>query len=160
MARSCFFACASVENVPRFLRFWVFGFFLREYNRYFPDFSFLIMLYRVFANEVGSARWIAGTRFGCGTQTGRRRACAKICSNSETRVRASRRESPDPRLALSRLLRHVVVIDGDACRRDAHNPGVIIAAVPEPSTERDINVAVGKAESSALLLDGQFAVYI
>ena len=95
MARSCFFACASVENVPRFLRFWVFGFFLREYNRYFPDFSFLIMLYRVFANEVGSARWIAGTRFGGGTQTGRRRACAKICSNSETRVQASRRESPD-----------------------------------------------------------------
>jgi hypothetical protein len=71
MARSCFFACASVEKVPRFLRFWVFGFFLREYNRYFPDFSFLIMLYRVFANEVGSARWIAGTRFGCETQTGR-----------------------------------------------------------------------------------------
>jgi hypothetical protein len=29
--------------VPRFLRLPVFGFFLREYRRYLPDFSFLIM---------------------------------------------------------------------------------------------------------------------
>jgi len=60
MARSCFFARASVENVPRFLRLPVFGFFLREYNRYIPDFSFLIMLHPLFADEVGSARWIVG----------------------------------------------------------------------------------------------------
>jgi hypothetical protein len=60
MARSCFFACASVENVPRFLRLPVLGFFLREYNRYFPDFSFLIMLHRLFAGGVGFARWIVG----------------------------------------------------------------------------------------------------
>jgi len=38
----------------------VFGFFLREYNRYIPDFSFLIMLHPLFADEVGSARWIVG----------------------------------------------------------------------------------------------------
>jgi hypothetical protein len=42
-AFSCFFAAVLVLNVPRFLRFPVFGFFLREYNRYFPDLSFLIM---------------------------------------------------------------------------------------------------------------------
>src|SRR5213596_4099029 len=42
-AFSCFFAAAFVLNVPRFLRFPVFGFFLREYNRYLPDLSFLIM---------------------------------------------------------------------------------------------------------------------
>jgi hypothetical protein len=30
-------------NVPRFLRLPVFGFFFREYNRYFPDLSFLII---------------------------------------------------------------------------------------------------------------------
>jgi hypothetical protein len=42
-AFSCFFAAARVLNVPRFLRFPVFGFFFREYNRYPPDFSFLIM---------------------------------------------------------------------------------------------------------------------
>jgi len=29
--------------VPRFLRLPVFGFFFREYNRYFPDLSFLII---------------------------------------------------------------------------------------------------------------------
>ena len=32
-ARSCFFAAASVENVPRFLRPPVFGSFLRESSR-------------------------------------------------------------------------------------------------------------------------------
>lgn len=32
-AFSCFFAAARVLNVPRFLRFPVFGFFFREYNR-------------------------------------------------------------------------------------------------------------------------------
>ena len=42
------------------LRLPVFGFFLREYNRYIPDFSFLIMLHPLFADEVGSARWIVG----------------------------------------------------------------------------------------------------
>jgi len=31
-------------NVPRFLRFPVFGFFFLEYSRYLPDFSFLIMI--------------------------------------------------------------------------------------------------------------------
>src|SRR5437762_13412442 len=96
MARSCFFACASVENVPRFLRLPVFGFFLREYNRYFPDFSLLIMLHRVFAHELGSARWIVGQSFGCSRQAGKRSACpTKTFSSSETRVQASRRESPD-----------------------------------------------------------------
>jgi hypothetical protein len=43
MALSCFFAAVFVLNVPRFLRFSVFGFFFREYSRYLPDFSFLIM---------------------------------------------------------------------------------------------------------------------
>jgi len=43
MACSCFFACDFVVNVPRFLRLPVFGFFFREYNRYFPDLSFLII---------------------------------------------------------------------------------------------------------------------
>jgi hypothetical protein len=80
MARSCFFAAAFVLNVPRFLRFPVFGSFLREYSRYLSDFSFLIMripqrraaararksflprlhlkraaLYRIFADQVDSA---------------------------------------------------------------------------------------------------------
>jgi len=32
---------AFVLKVPRFLRLPVFGFFLREYSRYLPDFSFL-----------------------------------------------------------------------------------------------------------------------
>ncbi len=44
MARSCLFAAALVLNVPRFLRFPVFGSFLREYSRYLPDLSFLIMI--------------------------------------------------------------------------------------------------------------------
>ncbi len=44
MALSCFFAAVFVSNVPRFLRFPVFGFFFREYSRYLPDFSFLIMV--------------------------------------------------------------------------------------------------------------------
>jgi len=43
MACSCFFACDFVVNVPRFLRLPVFRFFFREYNRYFPDLSFLII---------------------------------------------------------------------------------------------------------------------
>jgi hypothetical protein len=30
-------------NVPRFLRLCVLGSFFREYNRYFPDLSFLII---------------------------------------------------------------------------------------------------------------------
>src|ERR1051325_4043661 len=42
-AFSCFFAAAFVLNVPRLLRLPVFGFFLREYRRYLPDFSFLII---------------------------------------------------------------------------------------------------------------------
>jgi hypothetical protein len=42
-ARSCFLAAASDENVPKFFRFPVFEFFLREYRRYPPDFSFRIM---------------------------------------------------------------------------------------------------------------------
>src|ERR1041385_4208899 len=42
-AFSCFFAAVLVLNVPRFLRLPVFGFFLREYRRYLPDFSFLII---------------------------------------------------------------------------------------------------------------------
>jgi|GEM_PF-1288749 len=43
MACSCFFAAASDLNVPRFRRLPVFGFFFREYNRYPPDASFLII---------------------------------------------------------------------------------------------------------------------
>lgn len=43
-AFSCLFAAAFDLKVPRFLRLPVFGFFLREYSRYLPDFSFLIML--------------------------------------------------------------------------------------------------------------------
>ena len=46
---------AFVLKVPRFLRLPVFGFFLREYSRYLPDFSFLIMLRWIFAHEEGSA---------------------------------------------------------------------------------------------------------
>ena len=42
-ARSCFFAASRVSNVPRFLRFPVFGFFFTEYSRYLPDFSFRII---------------------------------------------------------------------------------------------------------------------
>ncbi len=42
-ARSCFSAAFLVENVPRFLRRPVFGFFLREYSLYSPDFSLRIM---------------------------------------------------------------------------------------------------------------------
>src|SRR5438874_4683163 len=42
-AFSCFLAAARVLNVPRFLRFPVFGFFFREYNRYPPDLRFLII---------------------------------------------------------------------------------------------------------------------
>src|SRR5205823_11197332 len=41
-AFSCFFAAARVLNVPRFRRFPVFGFFFREYKRYWPSLSFLI----------------------------------------------------------------------------------------------------------------------
>src|SRR6266480_6787702 len=44
MARSCFFAAAFVLNVLRFLRLPVFGFFFREYSRYFSALSFLIMI--------------------------------------------------------------------------------------------------------------------
>src|SRR4030095_10468448 len=65
MARSRFFAAALVLNVPRFLRLPVFGFFLREYSRYSPDFSFLIMLHRVFADEYNSARWVVGQPLRC-----------------------------------------------------------------------------------------------
>src|SRR5689334_2225255 len=42
-ARSCFSALARVVNVPRFRRRPVLGSTLREF-RYWPDFSFLIML--------------------------------------------------------------------------------------------------------------------
>src|SRR5437899_3262449 len=42
-AFSCFSAAAFVLNVPRFLRLPVLGFFFREYKRYLPDSSFLIM---------------------------------------------------------------------------------------------------------------------
>ncbi|HZU31909.1 MAG TPA: hypothetical protein VFB79_12390, partial [Candidatus Angelobacter sp.] len=42
-ARSCALAFSSDENVPRLRRFPVLGFFLREYSRYSPDFSFRIM---------------------------------------------------------------------------------------------------------------------
>jgi hypothetical protein len=43
MARSCFSAAARVSNVPRFLRLPVLASTLREYSRYLPDFSFLII---------------------------------------------------------------------------------------------------------------------
>jgi hypothetical protein len=36
-------AFSMVEKVPRLRRLPVFGFFLREYNRYSPDFSFRII---------------------------------------------------------------------------------------------------------------------
>src|SRR5690242_19708040 len=42
-ARSCLFAAASEEKVPRFLRFPVFAFFFREYNLNSPDFNLRIM---------------------------------------------------------------------------------------------------------------------
>ena len=42
-ARSCFSAAALEEKVPRFLRFPVLAFFLREYKRYSPAFSLRIM---------------------------------------------------------------------------------------------------------------------
>src|SRR5258706_5344550 len=44
-ARSCFSASARVPNVPRFFRLPVFESFLREYSRYSPDLSFLIIAY-------------------------------------------------------------------------------------------------------------------
>jgi len=49
---SCSHKRAEILRLP------VFGFFLREYRRYLPDFSFLIMLHRVFADEENSARWV------------------------------------------------------------------------------------------------------
>jgi hypothetical protein len=42
-ARSCFFAAASVLNVPRFLRLFVFGFFFLEYSLYPPEANFRII---------------------------------------------------------------------------------------------------------------------
>ena len=57
-ACSCFFACDFVVNVPRFLRLPVFGFFFREYNRYFPDFSFLII-----SIEYSQTKWTLGVEF-------------------------------------------------------------------------------------------------
>ena len=42
-ARSCLFAAASVLKVPRLRLFPVLGFFLREYSRYSPERSFLII---------------------------------------------------------------------------------------------------------------------
>src|SRR5215813_10134870 len=42
-AFSCFSAAARVPNVPRFFLLPVFGSFLREYKRYSPDLSFLII---------------------------------------------------------------------------------------------------------------------
>jgi hypothetical protein len=42
-ARSCFSAAARVLKVPRFLRRPVRGLAFREYSRYFPEESFLIM---------------------------------------------------------------------------------------------------------------------
>ena len=36
--------CLRLPNVPRLRRFPVLAFFFREYRRYFPDFSFRIML--------------------------------------------------------------------------------------------------------------------
>ncbi len=42
-ARSCFSAASRLEKVPRFLCFPVRESFLREYNRYSPDFSFRII---------------------------------------------------------------------------------------------------------------------
>jgi hypothetical protein len=43
ISRSCFLAAASDPNVPRLRRLPVFGFFLREYNRYSPDFNLRII---------------------------------------------------------------------------------------------------------------------
>src|SRR6202035_1881034 len=44
-ARSCALAFSIVEKVPRLRRFPVFAFFLREYKRYSPDFSFRIIVF-------------------------------------------------------------------------------------------------------------------
>src|ERR1700753_1507166 len=43
-AFSCFSAAAREENVPRFRRLPVFGFFLREYSRYSPELNLRIMV--------------------------------------------------------------------------------------------------------------------
>lgn len=51
-ARSWSFAARSVTNVPRFLRFPVFGSALREYKRYLPELSFLIIRSPVQTNRV------------------------------------------------------------------------------------------------------------
>lgn len=53
-SRSCFSAASLVLNVPKFLRFPVFASFFREYNRYSPDFNFLI----INASSKGEARSI------------------------------------------------------------------------------------------------------
>lgn len=42
-ARSCFWAAAREENVPRFFRLPVFASFFREYKRYSPDCNLRIM---------------------------------------------------------------------------------------------------------------------
>jgi hypothetical protein len=52
-ARSCFFAAAIEENVPKFRRLPVLGFFLREYNRYSPDCNFRIMQERCELTDAG-----------------------------------------------------------------------------------------------------------
>jgi len=46
-ARSCFSAAARVSKVPRFRRRLVCGSGLREYSRYWPDFSLRIMRFHV-----------------------------------------------------------------------------------------------------------------
>jgi len=61
-ARSCFSASARVLNVPRFFRLPVFASTLREYRRYLPDFSFLIMNSISMQRQsslAGSAVWFA-----------------------------------------------------------------------------------------------------
>src|SRR6185503_1139810 len=63
-ARSCCSALSRLSNVPRFLRLPVFGSFLREYSRYLPVLSFLIILFSgsgmsMIQRHVLKRRWLA-----------------------------------------------------------------------------------------------------
>jgi hypothetical protein len=63
-ARSCFFAAAIEENVPKFRRLPVLGFFLREYRRYSPDFSFRIMSTKMLFKRNGVGRQMVRVQIG------------------------------------------------------------------------------------------------
>jgi hypothetical protein len=64
-ARSCASAAFRERNVPRLRRFPVLGFFLCEYKRYCPDFSFLIIPIpafdlTIFATSYVGESWVWG----------------------------------------------------------------------------------------------------